>query len=134
MGSGAGAGTGGGTGSGSGGGTYLDPRVRMVVVQYPVDASGTVLVDSARNIEGRLRQVPYPDIKFKKSQYTSGWWNVYLQIRTGRDGKVERVVVLRPETDGPLERRFVEQVRREVQRWDLDPQAEIHVDVRFYVE
>lgn len=134
TGTGTGAGAGGGTGPGSGEGTYMDPRVRMVVVQYPVDGNGNVMVDDATNIERRFRPVPYPDIKFKKSQYTAGWWNVYIQVRTGKDGKVERIDVLRPETNGPLERLFVEQVRREVQRWDLEPQAEIHVDVRFYVE
>jgi len=106
----------------------------MVVILYPLDEHGSVVVEKARNVESRLRPVPYPDLKVKKSQYTSGWWNVYIEIRTGRDGKVERLDVLRPETDGALERIFVAQVRREMQRWDFDPSAEIHVDVRFYVE
>lgn len=107
----------------------------MTVVQYPIDASGNPAVEGARNIESRFRPVPYPDLKIKKSQLASGWWNVYIELHTGNDGHVERSKVLRPETDGPVERVFVEQVRREVDRWTFDPgSAEIHVDVRFYVE
>jgi hypothetical protein len=43
--------------------------------------------------------------------------------------------LLRPESDGPLEKIFVEQVRREIARWSFDrTAAEINIDVRFYVE
>ncbi|HQU13835.1 MAG TPA: hypothetical protein PKV70_06260, partial [Thermodesulfobacteriota bacterium] len=70
-----------------------------------------------------------------KTQYTSGWWNVYIQIRTDGGGNVIRTDLLRPETDGPLEKIFVAQVRREIARWSFDrTAAEINVDVRFYVE
>ena len=96
----------------------------MVVTSYP----GT-------GIEDRFTWVPYPDLKFKRSDYTAGWWNVYIQIRTDRDGKIRKLEVLRPETDGPIERQFVDQVKREIARWKFDPvEAEILVDVRFYVE
>ncbi|HWS15268.1 MAG TPA: hypothetical protein VN450_03650 [Candidatus Methylomirabilis sp.] len=109
----------GGTGTG-----YLDPRVKVVVTSYP-----------PTGIEQRYTQVPYPERKFKKNEFTSGWWNVYLQIRTDATGRVIRKDVLRPETNGPLERIFVEQVKNETDKWSFDrKEAEINVDVRFYVE
>lgn len=118
-----GSGTSSGTGGGTGGG-YLDPRVRIVVTSYPPTP-----------IERSHTQVSYPDLKIKKHQYTSGWWNVFIQIRTDGAGNVIRTDLLRPETDGPLEKIFVEQVRSEIARWSFAPTAaEINVDVRFYVE
>lgn len=121
-----GAGGGGSAGGGVGGtgGGYLDPRVKMVVTSYP-----------PTSIERRHTQVSYPDLKVRKHQYTSGWWNVYIQIRTDGGGNVIRTDLLRPETDGELEKIFVEQVRREIARWSFDrTAAEINVDVRFHVE
>jgi len=129
---GAGSGTGTGTGDGPGGKGggkgdgkgYLDPRVQMVVTSYP-----------ETGIARRFTQVPYPDLKVKKHQVASGWWNVYIQILTDGDGRVIRKTVLRPETDGPRERMFVEQVQKEIDRWSFDRvEAEILVDVRFRVE
>ena len=128
TGAGWGAGTGSGDGSGRGGagpgGGYMDPRVQMVVTSYP-----------PTGIERRHTVVPYPDLKVKKNQFTSGWWNVYIQMHTDADGNVVRSQVLRPETDGVLEKIFVEQVKREIAKWSFDRMAaEIIVDVRFYVE
>ena len=121
---GGGKGGGGGGGKGTGGGGFLDPRVQMVVTSYP-----------PTGIERRFTAIPYPEIKIKKSNYVSGWWNVYIQIRTDANGRITRTDMLRPETDGPLEKLFVEQVTKEIARWSFDPTtAEIHVDVRFYVE
>jgi len=118
------SGPGKGGGTGGGGSNYLDPRIQMVVTSYP-----------RTGIEDRYTRVAYPDLKFKKSEYTAGWWNVYLQIRTDAGGRIRKLDVLRPETKGPLERQFVDQVRREVATWRFDPvEAEILVDVRFYVE
>ena len=106
------------------GGGYLDPRVKMIVTSYP-----------PTSIERRHTQVSYPDLKIKKNQYTSGWWNVFIQIRTDGGGNVIRTDLLRPETDGPLEKIFVEQVLREIALWSFDrTAAEINVDVRFHVE
>lgn len=103
---------------------YLDPRVKVVVTSYP-----------STGIERRHTQIPYPDRKVQKNRFTAGWWNVYVQIRTDATGKIARRDVLRPETNGPLERIFVEQVNREIDKWSFDPkEAEINVDVRFYVE
>jgi len=119
-----GGGTGANLGAGGAGTGYLDPRVKMVVTSYP-----------PTGIEMRHTQVPYPDRKIKKQQFTSGWWNVYVQIRIDSTGKVVRREVLRPETNGPLERIFVEQVNQEIDKWSFDrKEAEINVDVRFYVE
>jgi hypothetical protein len=96
----------------------------VVVTSYP-----------PTSIEHSHTQVTYPDLKVKKTRYTSGWWNVYIQIRTDGGGNVIRTDLLRPETDGPLEKIFVAQVRREIARWSFDrTAAEINVDVRFYVE
>jgi hypothetical protein len=122
---GTGAGEGpGGKGTGKGGGGYLDPRVQMVVTSYPPTA-----------IEKGYTQVPYPDLKVKQHQATAGWWNVYIQVVTDKDGRVVRRKVLRPETDGPLERMFVDQVQKEIDRWAFErAEAEILVDVRFHVE
>lgn len=135
-GSGAGAGKGRGAGSrGMRGDGFLDPRVRMVVIQYRFDESRGAEVGKGKNIESRLRPVAYPDLKVKQSRFTSGWWNVYIELWTTKDGRIERYNVLRPETNGPLERVFVDQVKREMEHWTFDPGvSEIHVDVRFYVE
>jgi hypothetical protein len=122
--------TGGGTGTNPGAGGagtgygFLDPRVKVVVTSYP-----------STGIEKRHTQVPYPDRKIKKHQFTSGWWNVYIQIRTDETGRVTRRDLLRPETNGPLEKIFVTQVNQEIDKWSFDPkEAEINIDVRFYVE
>ncbi len=137
---GAGAEAGSGTGSGRGtrgasGKGYMDPRVQMVVIQYPSARSGRPGAGEGKNIESRFPRVPYPDVKVRQSQFTSGWWNVYIELWTTDDGQIARFNVLRPETVGPQERVFVDQVKREVERWSFDPGAsEIHIDVRFYVE
>lgn len=143
AGSGRGSGTGGGGRSGRGGGGkgdggdggYLDPRVRMVVIRYPIDANGNSISSQGVNIENRYRPVPYPEIRVKTSQAASGWWNVYINIRTDGNGKVISSNLLRPESDGPLERQFVRQVKKEIAGWTFEPMpSEIIVDVRFYVE
>ena len=120
--------TGGGTGTnlgvGGAGTGYMDPRVKMVVTSYP-----------PTGIEQGHTQVPYPDRKIRKHQFTTGWWNVYVQLRTDATGRVVRRAVLRPETSGPLEKIFVMQVNQEIDKWSFDPkEAEINIDVRFYVE
>ncbi len=102
----------------------------MVVTSY-AGKTGAFLA----RLDSRLSQVPYPDLKVRKAQYTSGWWNVYFQLRTDQSGRVVSAKKLLPVTDGALVTIFVEQVRREIARWSFDPvEAEINVDVRFYVE
>ncbi len=138
TGSGAGTGPGKGPGTGTGGapgGGYLDPRVRMVVTEYPAGETRQSGTGSGRNIESRFRPVPYPDVKVRQAHFTSGWWNVYIELWTTKEGRIARYNVLRPETQGPQESVFVDQVKREMERWTFDPgPSEIHVDVRFYVE
>lgn len=140
VGGGSGKGFGSGTGAGAGtqqgaGSGYLDPRVRMVVTSYPLDAHGKVIENRVANLESRLSRVSYPDRQFRKHEFTSGWWNVYIELRTDGNGNIARSDVLRPESDGRLERLFVEQVMKEIRQWKFDPvEAKIHVDVRFHVE
>ena len=127
TGSGEGTGPGGGSGgegTGRGGGGYLDPRVQVVVTSYP-----------PTSIEKTHGYIKYPDKKIKKHQYVSGWQRVFIQLYTDSKGNVARSKVLEPETDGPLQRVFIQQVQEEISRWSFDRQsAEITVDVRFYVE
>jgi outer membrane biosynthesis protein TonB len=112
----------------------MDTRVNMVVTQYPV-GGGTGSSGQGRNIEHRFRPVPYPDLKIRKSKFTAGWWNVYIELKTDASGSVTRMDVLRPETNGALEKQFVDQVKREIGKWTFNAEeTEIHVDVRFYVE
>lgn len=127
---GSGSGSGDGSGSGTGGegtgrgGGYLDPRVQVVVTSYP-----------PTSIEKNHGYIKYPDKKIKKHQYASGWQRVFIQLYTDSKGNVARSKVLEPETDGPLQRVFIQQVQEEISRWSFDRQsAEITVDVRFYVE
>ncbi len=113
-----------GSGTGGNGAQYMDPRVKLVVTSYP-----------STGIESSHAQIPYPNLKFKQIKFTSGWWNVYVKIRTNSAGVPVNMEVLRPETNGQMERQFLDQVKREVAKWDFEPkEAEIHVDVRFYVE
>ncbi|HEY6009767.1 MAG TPA: hypothetical protein VIU40_15685 [Geobacteraceae bacterium] len=119
-----GTGTGLGIGGGKGKGDYLDPRVKMVVNSYP-----------STGIERRYTQIPYPNIKVRQGSFTRGWVNVYLKIHIDSEGNQAHVEVLRPENGGQWERQFLDQVQREVAKWPFDhKEAEIHVDVRFYVE
>lgn len=107
----------------------------MVVIWYPIDDNNNPIPGKQKNVEGRFKPVPYPDLKIKKSRFTSGWWNVYIELRTTAEGRIERTDVLRPETKGPQEKVFIDQVTREMARWTFEPgRSEIHVDVRFYVE
>ncbi len=113
-----------GTGRGGNGALFMDPRVKLVVTSYP-----------STSIERNHGPIQYPNLKFKSSNAMSGWWNVYLKIKINSEGIPVNTEVLRPETNGTMERQFLEQVRREVGKWTFDPkEAEIHVDVRFYVE
>jgi len=134
SGSGDGSGTG-GAGSGRGGrsagraaGSHegeLDRRVQMIVKSYP--PSG---------IDENYTPIPYPGVIIRKSNFQQGWCQVYLVLEIGGNGQVENVVVERPQ---PADRsRFeplIRAVEGAVRAWDYDRvRAEVHVDVRFYVE
>jgi hypothetical protein len=106
----------------------------MVVIRYPIEGND-LASDKARNIEGKYRQVPYPEIKVKATGFSAGWQSVYMKLRTDASGNVVSRTVLRPEGSNPMERTFIDTVQKSVARWEFDPgDAEIHVDVRFYVE
>ena len=107
----------------------------MVIIEYPIDEHGNAVVGSGRNVEARFRPVPYPDLRVKRREFTAGWWEVYIKLRTSEEGQVEKREILRPETSGPREKVFLDQVTREMARWSYGRgPSEIHVDVRFYVE
>jgi len=126
----------GGTGSGRGGKPAakpatvsheagLDRRVQMIIKSYPPS-----------RIEEDYRAIPYPEVIIRKSNFQQGWCQVYLVLQINDSGEVDNVNVERPEA---AERaRFVPliaAVESAVRSWDYDRvKAEVHVDVRFYVE
>ena len=103
----------------------LDRRVQMVVKSYPPS-----------RIEEGYRPIPYPAVIIRKSSFQQGWCQVYLVLAINAGGEVESVTVERPEAAdrarfGPL----IKAVESAVRYWDYDRvAAEVHVDVRFYVE
>lgn len=103
----------------------LDKRVQMVVKSYP-----------PTSIEEDFDYIRYPAIIFTKRNFQQGWCRVYLVATIDGSGRVSGVNIERP---GPEERdRFkelIETVRKSVSRWKFEKKkAEVHVDVRFYVE
>jgi hypothetical protein len=103
----------------------LDKRVQMVVKSYP-----------PTSIEENFDYILYPGIIFTKRNFQQGWCRVYLVAKVDGNGRVYEISIERP---GPEERgRFkelIEAVRKSVNRWRFDKtSAEVHVDVRFYVE
>jgi len=133
-GAGAGAGKGdgrgaGGTGSGRGKsaphGAEMDKRVQMIVKSYP--ASG---------IEEDYKAIPYPGVIIRKSNFQQGWCQVYLVLEIDDRGEVEKVGVERPAAaDRPQFEALIKAVEGSVRTWDYDRvRAEVHVDVRFFVE
>jgi hypothetical protein len=145
SGSGTGSGSGsGGTGSGPGGrrprapGDHgssgaargpgekgMDRRVQMVVTSYP-----------RTDIEDGYEPITYPEVVIRKSKFQQGWCQVYLVISVDDSGEVREIEVQRPrpEERAPFEAQIAA-VETAVRRWDYDKvSAEVHVDVRFYVE
>lgn len=139
AGAGAGAGDGSGargTGSGRGGKSQakpapvsregeLDRRVQMIVKSYPPS-----------RIEEAYEAIPYPGVIIRKSNFQQGWCQVYLVLQINGSGEVESVVVERPQAgDRPQYESLIKAVEGSVRAWDYDRvRAEVHVDVRFYVE
>jgi len=80
--------------------------------------------------------IPYPEENSRKSDIKKGWCQVYLILSISERGEVLDATVERPR---PEERsRFeplITAVDAAVRTWDYDRvKAEVHVDVRFYVE
>ncbi len=146
-GAGSGSGRGGGSGRGSGGGgsgsggggsgkslsrgggvphgVELDRRVQMIVKSYP-----------QTRIEEDYPAIPYPGVIIRKSNFQQGWCQVYLVLQISEGGRVERVDVERPQNEErPRFEALIRAVEGSVRAWDYDRVgAEVHVDVRFYVE
>jgi hypothetical protein len=72
----------------------------------------------------------------RKGNYQQGWCQVYLIVDVDEQGEVQRVVVERPNAESRA--RFeplINAVETAVRSWDYARlSAEVHVDVRFYVE
>jgi hypothetical protein len=121
-GSGPGSGRGSARGSGDGG---LDRRVQMIVKSYPPS-----------RIEEEYEAIPYPGVIIRKSNFQQGWCQVYLVLQIDRQGGVESVAVERPQpADRARYELLIKAVEGAVRAWDYDKvRAEVHVDVRFYVE
>jgi len=103
----------------------LDRRVQMIVKSYP-----------ASRIEEDYDAIPYPEVIIRKSNFQQGWCQVYLVLGVNDGGEVERVNVERPRPeDRSRFEALIKAVEGAVRAWDYDRvRAEVHVDVRFYVE
>ncbi len=135
AGSGAGSGHGsgvGGAGSGRGGKAAkvshegeLDRRVQMIIKSYPPS-----------RIEEDYDAISYPEVIIRKSNFQQGWCQVYLVLTINDSGEVEDVAVERPQAgDRARFESLIKAVEGSVRSWDYDRvRAEVHVDVRFYVE
>lgn len=133
---GSGAGRGGAAGSGKGSARkappvapaeepWLDRRVQMVVKSYP-----------PTDIEQDFRPIPYPERIISRSNFQQGWCQVYLILKVDDSGEVVGDSVERPSPDARTQfQALIEAVRTAVRSWEYDRvSAEVHVDVRFYVE
>ena len=122
----------GGAGKGRGRGTEapkmaaaLDRRVQMVVKSYP-----------PTSIESSFDYIRYPEIIIKRSNFQRGWCRVYLVLNLDSRGNISKINIERPKPDEYDQyRQLISTVEAAVKRWSYDSQnAEVHVDVRFYVE
>ncbi len=113
-------------GAGSGAEGYLDPRIRVTVVSYP-----------PTGIEEAHPPIPYPDLRFHRSQLQAGICRVWYRVWTDRQGRIVRRQLKAPASAADRRRYapFVEAVTRSVEEWPFDArEAEIHVDVLFEIE
>jgi hypothetical protein len=103
----------------------LDRRVQMVVTSYPPSP-----------IEDDHGTIPYPEVIIRKSDFQQGWCQVYLILSVSDHGEVLDVAVERPRPEErPRYAPLIKAVEDAVRSWDYDKvRAEVHVDVRFYVE
>jgi len=103
----------------------LDRRVQMVVKSYPFTS-----------IEEDFDYIRYPGIILKKSDFQQGWCRVYLVLDVNNSGRIAKVRVERPRDEEQEKfKELIATVKSAVSRWPFDrTEAEVHVDVRFYVE
>jgi hypothetical protein len=102
----------------------MDRRVQMIVKSYP-----------STSIEDNFDSIRYPEIIIKRSNFQRGWCRVYLVLNVG-GGRIRKIHVERPRSEVREQyARLIEAVEAAVGDWDYDKgEAEVHVDVRFYVE
>ncbi len=115
----------GGRGSRGYEGPLLDRRIKLVVKSYP-----------PTNIERDYGLVEYPEVGIRRKNFQEGWCQVYLILSVNGNGEIERILIERPRAeDRELFAPLIEAAERAVSQWDYDrQQAEVHVDVRFFVE
>ena len=97
----------------------------MIVQSYPPS-----------RIEESHDAIPYPGVIIRKSDFQQGWCQVYLILAVSDRGEVLDVAVERPRSEErPRYAPLIKAVDDAVRSWDYDKvKAEVHVDVRFYVE
>jgi len=103
----------------------LDRRVQMVVKSYP-----------PTSIEQYFDPIPYPGVIIRRSNFQQGWCQVYLIVDVDGGGEVAHIAVERPHQESRAQfEALLRAVESAVRSWDYDKvKAEVHVDVRFYVE
>ncbi len=103
----------------------LDRRVQMIVKSYP-----------PTSIEENFDYIRYPEIIIKRSNFQTGWCQVYLVLNIDGRGKVASTRITRPrEEEMEQFETLIKTVKSAVGRWRYDSTpTEVHVDVRFYVE
>lgn len=106
-------------------GGILDRRVQMIVKSYPPTA-----------IEESFDYIRYPEIIIKRSNFQTGWCQVYLVLNIDGRGNVTSTQIKRPrEEEMEQFKTLIKTVKSAVGRWRFDSTpTEVHVDVRFYVE
>jgi len=105
---------------------FLDSRIRMTVVSYPPTA-----------IENEYPAIPYPDLRFRRSQLEKGTCRVWYRVWVDGRGEIVRTQLKTPATEAErtLYAEFVTQVEQSVAEWPFPRQeAEVHIDVFFQIE
>jgi hypothetical protein len=105
--------------------TLLDRRVQMIVKSYP-----------PTSIEESFDYIRYPEIIIKRSNFQTGWCQVYLVLNIDGRGNISSSTIKRPREEEMAQfETLIRAVKSAVGGWRFDStQTEVHVDVRFYVE
>jgi hypothetical protein len=103
----------------------LDRRVQMIVKSYP-----------QTSIEENFDYIRYPEIIIRRSNFQTGWCQVYIVLSVDGRGNITNTRIKRPRKEEMEQfETLIKTVKSAVGRWRFDSTAaEVHVDVRFYVE
>jgi hypothetical protein len=103
----------------------LDRRVQMIIKSYP-----------PTSIEENFDYIRYPEIIISRSNFQTGWCQVYLVLNVDGRGSITNTYIKRPQKEEMKQfETLIKAVKSAVGRWQYDSTAaEVHVDVRFYVE